>query len=123
MSAAEPAPFPAVVMNTAGGAAVIPLHDRVRRHAGRGPHMSETPETGSPESSSRELLAEHIETMFNELGHSLTEESTAETFTLTLTIVRGMLEGAVAEGIVDEGQRAELDAMLGGLFGVPGMVG
>ena len=85
--------------------------------------MSEGPETGSAESSSRQFLAEHIETMFNEAGHSLTDEPTAETFTLTLTIVRGMLEGAVAKGIVDEGQREELDVMLGGLLAVPRTIG
>ncbi len=123
MSAAEPAPTPAVVMNTAGGAAVIPLHDRVRRQAGRGPHMNEGPEPGPGGSSSPELLAEHIEEMFNELGHSLTEDETAEVYALTLTIVRGMLEGAVEEGVVDAGQRGELDAMLRGLLDVPRAVG
>ncbi|MDX2947913.1 hypothetical protein [Streptomyces caniscabiei] len=85
--------------------------------------MSEGPETGSGGSSSPELLAEHIETMFNELGHSLTEDETAEVYALTLTIVRGMLEGAVEEGVVDAGQRGELDALLRGLLDVPRTVG
>ena len=85
--------------------------------------MIEGDETSSGASSSLELLAEHIETMFNEAGHSLTDDPTAEVFTLTLTIARGLLEGAVAKGIVDEGQRGELDAMLGGLIGVPGTLG
>lgn len=123
MSAAEPAPIPPALMNTMGGADVIPLHDRVRRHDGRGPHMSERPEPGSAGSSSLRLLAEHIETTFNEAGHSLTDDATAEAFALTLTVVRGMLEGTVEQGIVDEGQRGELDAMLGGLLRVPGTLG
>lgn len=85
--------------------------------------MSGRPETGSAGSSSAELLAEHIETMFNEAGHSLTEDQTVEVYALTLTVVRGMLEGALAEGIVNEGQREELDAMLRGLLGLPRTVG
>ncbi|WP_045562705.1 hypothetical protein [Streptomyces sp. FxanaA7] len=85
--------------------------------------MNEGPEPGPGGSSSPELLAEHIEEMFNELGHSLTEDETAEVYALTLTIVRGMLEGAVEEGVVDAGQRGELDAMLRGLLDVPRAVG
>ena len=83
--------------------------------------MIEGPATGS-EGSSLELLAEHIETMFNEAGHSLTDEPTAEVYTLALTIVTGMLQGAQTEGIVTERQRRELEAMLKGLMEVPGRV-
>ncbi|MBP5918711.1 hypothetical protein F3K34_43795 [Streptomyces sp. LBUM 1486] len=85
--------------------------------------MSDGPATGSGGSSSPELLAEHVETLFLELGHSLSDEPTAEVYTLTLTIVLGMLDGAQAEGIVTEGQRTELGVMLKGLMGVPRTVG
>jgi hypothetical protein len=85
--------------------------------------MSEGPESGSADSSSLELLAEHVETMFIEQGHSLTDEDTAEVFTLTLTIVCGMLQGAQTEGIVTDSQRVELEAIVNGLMGVPGRVG
>ncbi|WP_328545419.1 hypothetical protein [Streptomyces europaeiscabiei] len=84
--------------------------------------MTEGPDAGAGGKSSSERLAEHVETMFNEAGHSLTDEDTAAVFTLTLTIVRGMFEGAQVKGIVDEGQRAELDAMLRGLLGLPRLV-
>ena len=123
MPAAEPARTPAVVVNTAGGASVIPLHDRVRRHAGRGPQMSEGPEAGSGDSSSLALLAEHVETKFIEQGHSLSDEPTAEVYTTTLTIVCEMLQGAQTEGIVTDSQRVELEAMLKGLMEVPRRVG
>ena len=123
MPAAEPAPTSAVVMNTAGGAAVIPLHSHARRQAGRGPRMTQGPEAGAGGSSSSELLAEHVETMFNEMGRSLTDDDTVEVYTLTLTIVQGLFEGAQVKGIVDDDQRSELDAMLRGLLGVPRLVG
>ena len=85
--------------------------------------MSEGPTARSEGSGSLEALAEHVETMFIEAGHSLTDEETAEVFTLTLTIVTGMLQGAQAEGIVTDSQRVELQAMVNGLMGVPRRVG
>ncbi len=85
--------------------------------------MSEGPEAGSGDSSSLALLAEHVETVFIEQGHSLSDEPTAEVYTTTLTIVCEMLQGAQTEGIVTDSQRVELEAMLKGLMEVPRRVG
>ena len=68
-------------------------------------------------------LAEHVETTFNEADLSLTDDTTAVAFSVTLTLVRGMLEGAQAQGIVDEEQRAELDALFAGVAEVPRLIG
>ena len=69
-------------------------------------------------------LAEHIETTFNTLprGLTLTDDDTAAAYTVTLGIVRGMLEAAGARGVVDEDQRAELDAIIEGMLAVPGLL-
>jgi hypothetical protein len=82
-----------------------------------------TDKTGNAGQESLQRLAEHVEIMFNAEGLSLTDDRTAAGFAVTLTLVRGMLEGAQARGIVDEGQLAELDALFASVADVPRLIG
>jgi uncharacterized membrane protein YebE (DUF533 family) len=79
--------------------------------------------TGKSGDESLRRLAEHVETTFNAEGLSLTDDGTAAAYSVTLTLVRGMLEGAQAQGIVDETQRAELDALFAGVAEAPRLIG
>jgi uncharacterized membrane protein YebE (DUF533 family) len=82
----------------------------------------QTDKTGKADSGSLRRLAEHVETTFNEAELSLTDDHTVAAFSVTLTLVRGMLEGAQAQGIVDEEQRAELDALFAGVAEIPRLI-
>lgn len=53
---------------------------------------------------------------------TLADEDTARAYRVTLEIVRRILHGAGAEGIVDAGQRSELDAIVEGMKAVPDLV-
>jgi hypothetical protein len=80
---------------------------------------------GGPDPSGDPLtdLAEHVETTFNEHGQSLTDQMTAAAYTLTLQIAIGVLEGAQAQGIVDQAQHDELAAMYEGMKSAPHLIG
>lgn len=130
MSAAEPAPqHPGV--NEPGAAAVIDISKkRVGRQTAKGRWKKMTnpaPGTGpgSPEPSGdpRQDLAEHVETTFNEHGQSLSDQMTAAAYTLTLQIAIGILEGAQAQGIVDQDQHDKLAALYEELKSAPRLVG
>ena len=132
MSAAEPAtpPTPPAV-NGRGDAAVVSITDRARmgpdsRSQGRWKLVGNTAPGPGPGQEQPTLteLAEHIETTFNQLprGLTLTDDDTAAAYTATLGIVRGMLEGAQERGVVDEAQRAELDALIEGMLPVPDLL-
>jgi uncharacterized membrane protein YebE (DUF533 family) len=129
MSAAESADRPRAPLNSGGDAAVIDIGTRVSRQAvkatkGRRPVSTPHPGPagGQHPQSPQQLLAEHIEVTFNHHSLSLTDEMTATTFTVTLEIMRGMLQGAEAQGIVDEEQRLELDAMIKGMVAAPRLI-
>lgn len=78
-------------------------------------HRRDQPFEGDPP----QQLAEHIETTFNQNGLTLTDDSVSGAFLVTLGVVRGMLQGAAAQGVIDEDQRAELDSLLQGMSGAP----
>lgn len=81
-----------------------------------------SPQPGTPGGTPQQKLAEHFEITFNHHHLSLTDEMTATAFKVTLEIVRGMLAGAEAEGIIDAEQRSELDVMINGMAGAPRLV-
>jgi hypothetical protein len=124
MSAAEPVP-PVGALNGAATAHVIDIRSR-QQPAGPGRWtMSEaTPggPTGQPDGVQHQL-AEHLEVTFNDERMTLTDPDTRSVFDLTLRIVQGLLHGAAAEGIVDEGQRAELAVMMDGVASAPEHLG
>lgn len=115
----QPAPEP-------GGAAVFHIGTRTHRMPSGGRYrVPNQPQDGydghdSPdEAGTPQDLAEHLETTFNQNGLTLTDDSVAGAFTVTLGIVRGMLQGAAVQGVIDEDQRAELDALFQGMTGAP----
>lgn len=134
MPAADPVhPVPPLRANPADGAAVI---DISRRHAGThtrrgrwdpvsqppGPHPGPTPPTPRGDDLARRRLADHIETTFNAGRLTLTDDDTAAAYRITLRIIGGILDGALAEGIVDEAQRHELGDLIAGLETAPDLV-
>lgn len=67
-------------------------------------------------------LAASLEQAFNEHGRTLTDTDTAEAFTISIGIVRTMLEGARVGTVIDDGQHAELDAIYLGMLAAPGLL-
>lgn len=61
-------------------------------------------------------IAASIEGMFSKHGRSLTDEDTAQTYTLTIGAVRTMLEGARAKGVLEKTAYEDLDGMLAGML-------
>jgi hypothetical protein len=110
-----------------GEAAIIDISTRKNRPATRGgrkPVSSPTPRPGAGGhgDTPQQQLAEHVETTFNHHQLTLTDEMTATAYAVTLQIVRGMLEGAEAQGIVDGEQRTELDVMIKGMAVAPRLI-
>ncbi|MGV9226352.1 hypothetical protein ACWDPF_27205 [Streptomyces albogriseolus] len=73
--------------------------------------------------TTEERLAASVEEKFRQHGRTLTDESTAEVFTISLGIVRTLLEGARHGEVIDDGQHAELDALYLGMLAAPGILG
>ena len=120
MSAADPAgPIPPVV-NGAGEAAVIDISTRSTQAQGRWKPMSSPRPDDGP--TTRQQLAENLEMTFNEQRMTLSDDDTAVAYTTTLGIVRGMLKGAHAKGIVDEAQLEQLDAIMEGMMSARDLV-
>ncbi|MEU0656047.1 hypothetical protein ABZ485_27915 [Streptomyces albogriseolus] len=95
----------------------FPMASRPPRHQRQETRLPADPLT--PE----ERLAASVEKTFNEHGHTLTDETTAEIVTITLGIARDMLEGARRSEVIDDGQHAELDALYLGMLAAPGILG
>jgi hypothetical protein len=108
-----------------GEAAVIDFSTRARaaRRPGKGRRKHvDSPPPSTPGGTPQQQLAEHIETTFNHHRLTLTDEMTRTTFTVTLEIMRGLLDGAQAQGIVDSEQLAELDVMIRGVAAAPRLI-
>ncbi|MGV9278130.1 hypothetical protein [Streptomyces griseosporeus] len=70
----------------------------------------------------QQRLAAALERRFADHGRSLTDADTAAAFHITLGQVRQMLEGARVEGVLTDDAHADLDAMIEGMMGAPGML-
>lgn len=81
-----------------------------------------SPDGPGPARSPMELLADDMETSFNSIGHSLTDECTAEIFVHTLRLVERALEGAQAQDILTAEKRCELAALIEGMRAAPRLV-
>jgi hypothetical protein len=125
MSAAEPADPTMPALTERGEAAVIDFSTRARAgrrpEKGRRKHVT-SPPPSTPGGTPQQQLAEHIEITFNHHRLTLTDEMAKTVFTVTLEIVRGLLEGAEVQGIVDSEQRAELDVMIKGVAAAPRLI-
>lgn len=64
-------------------------------------------------------LAEHLEATFNAHRMTLSRPDTREVFELTLDIVQGMVDSALAQGVIDQAQHGHLKQMLAGIKAVP----
>jgi len=122
MSAAEPADHTPPALTGAGDAAVIDISTRVSTQAAQGRWTAVSSPRPDDGSDSRQKLAEHLEMTFNEHRMTLSDDDTATAYTITLDIVRGMLKGAHAKGIVDETQLEQLDALMEGMMSSPRLV-
>lgn len=129
MSAAESADRTSAPVTGGPDAAIIDIGRRVSRQAAKAPKGRRPVSTPHPgpvggqhPQSPQQMLAEHFEVTFNHHSLTLTDEMTKTAFTVTLEIMRGMLAGAEAEGIVDGEQRAELDAMIKGMTSAPRLI-
>jgi hypothetical protein len=103
-------------------ATIIDIRNLVSRPAsgGRKPAGGHLPHPG--DRSSEHLLAEHLEKTFNEQHLTLADDDIAAAFRTTLTVVSGLLDGAHAQGIVDESQHHRLNEIIDGLRGAPDLV-
>lgn len=130
MSAAVPAdPTPPTAVNATEGAAVFDITKKRRtkpKAKGRTTRgrwtMDDSPALSAVSGDPVKRLADSVETTFNEQGLSLTDDETATTFVVTLTLVGRALEGAQEQGIVDQGQREELAALIEGMKAAPRLV-
>lgn len=133
MSAAEPAETPTPpVVNATGGAAVIHINKKRAKKrptsVGRWKRMGDTEPSMSGQQIPRRLddpvrqLADSFEKSFNARGLTLTDDNTANAYTVTLDLVAKALEGAEVQGIVDPAQREELAALIDGMKVAPGLV-
>ncbi|MCX4911891.1 hypothetical protein [Streptomyces sp. NBC_00878] len=130
MSAAEPARTPPTAVNSQGDAAVIDISARGKRANSQGrwrrmcdpAGVDDAPEPHSPSQETLAALAERVEETFNEHRLSLTDAKVADAFGLTLEMVKVLLAGAHAQGVVDGGQYGELAAIVEGAMAVPGLV-
>lgn len=105
-------------------AAVIPLIDTDRRP--RRPHSSErttVPPQPDGTLTPEQRLAASIEHLFAQHSLSLTDEATAQTYTLTIGAVRTLLEGARVKGLADEQIYQDLDGMLEGMLNAAELLG
>ncbi|GGS96788.1 hypothetical protein [Streptomyces violaceus] len=80
------------------------------------------PKPEDPNLSPQQKLAGSLERLFADHGRTLTDETTAQDFLITLTYVRRMLEGAGHQGVIDEEQHQDLDAMVQGMMAAPGLL-
>jgi hypothetical protein len=75
---------------------------------------------GHQEPPPEQQLTEHMEALFNARGRTLTDEATAEAYTITLDGVLTMLEGALVHGTTGEQEYQVLSRMVQGMRAVPG---
>ena len=122
MSAAEPARPAQTAVNTSPGGAVIDITKRVTRTSAKGRWKEVTSPRPGDGPDVWQANAEHFEATFNEHHLTLSDDDTATAYTVTIGIVRGILAGAQAHGVVDEEQFAELDALMEGMLSAPRLV-
>ena len=122
MSAAEPADHTPPALTGAGDAAVIDISTRVSTQAAKGRWKDMTSPDRPEWPDDRQKQVENIEMTFNEAHLTLSDDNTEAAYTITLGIVRNILRGAHARGIVDETQLGLLDAMVEGVMSAPRLV-
>ncbi|MEU9947027.1 hypothetical protein [Streptomyces sp. NPDC047939] len=77
-------------------------------------HTGQRPDPG-PE----QLLAETLEALFVQRGHTLSDDETADIYRTTLDALQMMLDGSKATGKVGEEEHEFLSGMVQGMRGSP----
>lgn len=116
MSAADPAIPKHHVVNGGAHGAVIDITKRRRGGAaaearGRWTAMS-TPPPPEKGRTGREGVADFVESWFNQVERSLTNEETAAVFLRSTEFFEHILRGAVAQDLITEEQRVKLNDLL-----------
>ena len=118
-------------LNAGEGEAVIPLNTRRTRRAAtnhRGgptsmqqpPGNPPGPEPADPQREEVErAVAEQVEKAFNASGRTLSDDDTAAAYLITLGVVQHTLNGAAANGMIDDEQRNGLAALFAGMTEAP----
>ena len=119
MSAVDPVDPPNIVRF--GPATVIDISTRTTTASqGRWKPVSTPHPQGGPDD--RAAMANDIEMTFNDQKLTLSDDDTADVYRITLQIVRGVLAGAGARGMVNEGQAQRLDALVEAMIEAPDLV-
>lgn len=120
MSAAEHAdpgpdqPGPATVLS-------FPTAIRPSRRTARRERTAVPPQP-NPNLSPQERLTAWVEQAFKKHRRTLTDPDTAEAFLIAAGVMRHVVDGALAQGLIDEGAHQELNGMLTGLEAAPGLL-
>lgn len=93
---------------------VIRIDRRTRRH-----RPATTPPTLHTEPTPEQRLAETMEALFLQHGHTLSDDKTAEIYRTTLDALQLMLDGSKATGKVGEDEYQHLSGMVAGMRGSP----
>lgn len=121
MSAAEHAdPGP----DQPGGPATVLSFPTAIRPSRRTARREKTtvPAQPNPNLSPQEKLTAWVERAFTEHRRTLTDPDTAEAFLIATGVMRHVVDGALAQGLVDEDAHRELNGMLTGLEASPGLL-
>ncbi|MFE4915894.1 hypothetical protein ACFRCX_30795 [Streptomyces sp. NPDC056652] len=106
-----------------GGGAVIHISDRFRRprrtKASLAPAPHPAGDATDPEPSALDHIAYRIQSLFTARDRTLTDNDTAEAYAITLDGVLGLLDGALAEGVLGEEQYQSLRALLEAMRSAP----
>jgi hypothetical protein len=103
-------------------APVVPLSKAARRPRRTSSERTRVPAQPTGDVSPQQRLAATLEAVFARHRRSLTDESTAEAFLITLGEVRRLLHGALEQGALEDDQHETLDAMLQGMEAAPGLL-
>lgn len=116
MPAAEPTRAPEQV-STSGSGDVIDLSKHPAWARGNQARR-EAPIAAAPDSPEHKL-AEWVEGLFLKAKLTLTDDDTAEAYSITLRAVRVMVDGARAQDVINPEQHAVLTNMLDDLLATP----
>jgi hypothetical protein len=90
-----------------------------RRNRRRTTTITATPPAPHAERTPEQLLAETMEALFLQHGHTLSDESTAEIYRTTLDALQMMLDGSKATGKVGDDEHEFLSGMVQGMRSSP----
>lgn len=98
---------------------VIRIDRRTRRHR---PTAVPPPPTLHTEPTPQQRLAETMEALFLQRGHTLADDATVEIYRATLDALQLMLDGSRATGRVGEEEHQHLSGMVAGMRCSPDML-